>query len=129
MSESTASGLLTSRLLTLVGSPPIAAMNGPTFTPVVGENWLAEFDMSAGTSELSINIAGAQRKDGIYQVNVMTPVGKYRYDGLDLAESVKALFRGYNESGLTVLSVEIGKQQNGDNWLMTPVSVNYVVLF
>lgn len=129
MSETTASALLSQKLGELVDSPDVAWQNGPTFEPVVGEDWLAEYDMSAGTDDPTVGLNGYQDKAGIYQVSVYTPVGAYRFAGLTLAESVKALFRGYSESGLTVMSVEIGKQMNGDQWLMTPVSVNYRYVF
>lgn len=85
--------------------------------------------MSAGTADPTVNLAGYQDKDGIYQVNVMTVVGGYRFTGIQLAEQIKALYRGYRESGLTIMSVEIGKQSRSTDWWMTPVSVNYRVLF
>lgn len=129
MTESEASALLSARLGTLAGLPPVAWMNSPTFTPPVGDTWLAEFDMSAGTADPTVNLAGYQDKDGIYQVNVMTVVGGYRFTGIQLAEQIKALYRGYRESGLTIMSVEIDKQSRSTDWWMTPVSVNYRVLF
>jgi len=129
MSEKQASALLSQRLQQLANLPPVAWQNGPTFEPPVGESWLAEYDMSAGTSELSLSLSGSQDKSGIYQVSVYTVVGEGRFKALELAESVKALYRAYNQDGLVVTSVEIGKQMNGDQWLMTPVSVNYRYFF
>ena len=129
MTETEASAALSGRLNTLSGGHPVAWQNSPTFKPTVGVAWLAEFDLPANTDELALSGAGDQDKTAIYQVNVMTPVGEYRHSGNKLAESVKALFRGYRFQGLVVIRVQIETPNRDTDWWVTPVSVNYRVLF
>lgn len=129
MTERAASAALSTRLNEMTNKPAIAWMNGPTFKPVVDTPWWAEFDLPANTDDPTLSGTGYQDKTGIYQVNVMRPVGEYRYTGIDEAERVKAWFRGFKSSGLVVTSVSIESANRDADWWVTPVSINYRVLF
>ena len=129
MSEKQASVLLSQRLQQLANLPPVAWQNGPTFEPPVGESWLEEYDMSAGTDELSLSLSGSRKKDGIYQINVYTPTGQGRYKSYDFTDPLTELYRAYKQGGLVITDCSRGKERNEGNFFKTVFEVYYTYIW
>ena len=91
MNEKVIAEQLRIRLGNIAGLPAIITENvTATMQPTV--SYLREFVLFGDTFELSLAADGAQRQDGIYQVDVCAPKGQGRPAALDIVEKVKAGF-------------------------------------
>jgi hypothetical protein len=84
--------LLRARLQTVGGVPAIITEN-VTATMQPSVSYLREFCLFGETFDLALEANGMQRQDGVYQIDVCTPKGKGKFEGLAHVETLKAAFQ------------------------------------
>lgn len=92
MNEFKIAQLLRARLAAVAGVPAIISEN-VTATMQPALSYLREACLFGETFNPSLAADGMQRQDGIYQIDVCTPKGKGKFEGLSVAELLKAAFR------------------------------------
>ena len=108
-------------------------------TPISWEN--ARFEQTAGTSFVHLNVFGGRsfqasmgdvsnrlfRDPGQIEITIFTPIDDGPGPGLDLADSVAAIFRAVEFSGVLTFAPRIGRPESTDNgnWYSTTVLTTY----
>jgi hypothetical protein len=92
MNEFKIAQLLRARLAAVVGVPAIISEN-VTATMLASQSYLREACLFGETFNPTLEAAGASRQDGVYQIDVCTPKGKGKFEGLAVVELLKAAFQ------------------------------------
>ena len=91
--------LLRLRLMAVTGVPQVITEN-VTATMLADQPYLREACLFGETFNPTLEADGMQRQDGIYQIDVCTPKGKGKFEGLAHIETLKAAFK--REAGAMV---------------------------
>jgi hypothetical protein len=84
--------LLRARLAAVTGVPAIITENvAATMQPAV--SYLRESCLFGETFNPTLEVGGMERQDGIYQIDICTPKGKGKFEGLAVVELLKAAFQ------------------------------------
>lgn len=92
MNEKRIAELLRARLGAVAGVPAIITEN-VTATMQPTTSYLREACLFGETFNPTLETEGMARQDGIYQIDVCTPKGKGKFDGLAHIETLKAAFK------------------------------------
>lgn len=84
--------LLRLRLMAVTGVPQVITEN-VTATMLANQSYLREACLFGETFNPTLDVNGMQRQDGIYQIDVCTPKGKGKFEGLSHIETLKAAFK------------------------------------
>jgi len=84
--------LLRARLSTVTGVPTVITEN-VTATMQPALSYLREACLFGDTFNPALAADGMQRQDGIYQIDICTPKGKGKFEGLATVEKLKAAFK------------------------------------
>lgn len=111
-------------------TPLKVVVENEAYKPVDGETYLKAFTLPADTAS---NTLGGDHKlyTGVFQVNIVTPSGKYRGDAGVIADQIAVLFPLYerNTKGavtvVTMSPVDQGPSIPGDTTFTVPVSLLY----
>ena len=99
MNEKRIAELLRARLGTVTGVPAIITENLAA-TMIKDNSYLREACLFGETFNPTLEAEGMQRQDGVYQIDVCTPKGKGKFEGLAHIETLKAAFK--REAGAMV---------------------------
>ena len=92
MNEFKIAQLLRARLAAVTGVPAIISENvQATMQPAA--SYLREACLFSETFNPTLEVGGMERQDGIYQIDICTPKGKGKFEGLAVVELVKAAFQ------------------------------------
>jgi hypothetical protein len=91
--------LLRARLAAVTGVPQVITEN-VTATMLANQSYLREACLFGETFNPTLEAGGMQRQDGVYQIDVCTPKGKGKFEGLAHIETLKAAFK--REAGAMV---------------------------
>ena len=120
---------LYARLKTVSGSIPVA-VQGSAFTPTTGTLYLREFFLPGQTFANSI-ASGPQRMDGIYQIDVCSPVNAAngRNSTLAIVEQIKAGFTDKTKlTGLMIRATSVNSGIVDNGWFIVSISVNFTAI-
>lgn len=92
INERAVSQALLTQLKTVVGLPHLVVDGGVAYTPSPTISYCKEFDLSGDTFSESVNVNGVQRKDGIYQVDVLTPKNSGKWQALEICALIQTAF-------------------------------------
>lgn len=84
--------LLRLRLMAVTGVPQVITENVAA-TMLANQSYLREACLFGETFSPTLEADGMQRQDGIYQIDVCTPKGKGKFEGLSHIETLKAAFK------------------------------------
>lgn len=84
--------LLRARLAAVSGVPAIITEN-VTATMQPSVSYLREFCLFGETFNPTLEAGGMERQDGVYQIDVCTPKGKGKFEGLAIVETLKSAFQ------------------------------------
>lgn len=84
--------LLRARLASVTGVPQVITEN-VTATMLANQSYLREACLFGETFNPTLDVNGMQRQDGVYQIDVCTPKGKGKFEGLSHIETLKAAFK------------------------------------
>lgn len=121
---------LDTRLDALTGGTPIAWEN-VEYTPVRGTAYLRPTTLMAPSSLM--DLIDLQMNEGIYQIDVIYPLGNGNGAALAKADAIYDHFKGditLVSNGVTVNVKQISRRPQvirEDAWLMTSVEVNFKV--
>lgn len=131
INEKAVSKALLDQLKTVIGLPAIVTDNGANYTPNPDTPYIREFDLSGDTFAPPINSNGYQRKDGVYQVDVLTPKNKGKWSGLDYCALIQVAFaRGIRLAGDKLIIKEASRSSprtDSTHYIIT-LSIGYTAL-
>jgi len=129
--NSTIKGLLAARLNTLSPVLPVAWENFPLAT-VQGVPWLMVHQLPATQARITLGPDGWCKYPGIFQVDVLYPIGKGWKDLMATVDAICNLFLQNEgilaEQGnlkIVVLAAGPGPAMREENWYKVPVSIRY----
>lgn len=119
--------LLDTRLAQLPSSPPVAWPNVP-YTPTTGVTYLRVSRLPAESESVSLDYIEMQ--NGIYQIDVVAPLGNGTGAANTMAESIAAHFSAQRHLGTDTDYVAIRNiSRNGglrdESWWVVSVSITY----
>lgn len=129
MSQPTIRAALEAALASLAPAIDTAWQNVP-YTPVTGRAYQAAYLLPAEPDNRSMG-DGSRQERGIFQVNLMFPLGQGTATAGARAEMIAALFRrgaSFTKAGITVQierTPEIGDGRADDDRWMVPVKCRY----
>lgn len=131
INEKAVSKALLDQLKTVIGLPTVVTDNGTAYTPNPDTPYIREFDLSGDTFAPPVNSNGYQRKDGIYQVDVLTPRNKGKWAGLDYCALIQVAFvRGLKLASDKVTIKEISRSapRTDSTHYIISLSIGYTAL-
>ena len=131
INEKAVSKALLDQLKTVIGLPTVVTDNGTAYTPNPDTPYIREFDLPSDTFSPPLGANGYQRREGIYQVDVLVPKNKGKWAALDYCALIQVAFvRGLKLASDKVTIKEISRSapRTDSTHYIISLSIGYTAL-